>query len=167
MVEQLSTGYYMILMSINTLILIPAIFSIGLFFQKSRQIQETIFRLKFLGKKESKILENILANCVQLEDDYSEFDALPRIDLCQGYSLALKLFKLGLMSSILYNIYLLNFLYDRFRLLISIICISLAVPFVLNLTNNTWMMDLFELTLIFLAYSMIISHYLANDSQSH
>ncbi len=157
----------MILMSINTLILIPVMFSIGMSFEKSRQIQETIFRLKLFGKNESKIFENILAKCLQLEDNYSEFDALPRIDLCQGYNLALKLFKLGLISSILYNIYLLNFLYDRFRLLISIICISLAVPFVLNLTNNTWMMDLLELTLIFLAYSMIISHYLANDSQSH
>jgi hypothetical protein len=169
MVEQLSAGYYMILMSINTLILIPVMFSIGIFFQKLREIQETIFPLKLLGKNESKIFENVLANCLQLEDKYPEFDVLPRIDICQGYNFALKLFKLGLISSILYNIYLLNFLYDRFRLRlpISIICISLAVPFVLNLRSNTWMVDLFELTLIFLAYSMIISYYLVSDSQSH
>ena len=108
-----------------------------------------------------------MANCFQFEDNYSEFDALPGVALCQGYNLALKLFKFGLISSILYIIYLLNILYDRFRLPISIICISLAIPFVLNLTNNTWIMDLFELTLIFLAYSMIISHYLVNDSQNH
>ena len=166
MVKQLSSGYYMILMLINALILIPLVFSMGIFFQTSREIHETIVRLKLLHKNESKRFENIPANCFQLKDNYSKFDA-PHSDLCQHYNLALKLFKLGLILSISYNIYLVNFLHDRFRFQFSIICISLAVPFVLNLRKNTWMMDLFGFTLIFIAYSLIISHYLRNGSQTH
>lgn len=167
MVRQLSTGYYMILVLIDALIVIPVLFPMGIFFQKSREAEETISHLKSSDKNESKIFENILANCWQLEDNYSEFHAFSLIDLCQGYNFALKLFKLGLISSILYNIFLLNFLYNRLRGPISIICILLVVLFVLNLRTNTWMMNLFGLSFILLAYSMIFIHTFTNYPRRH
>jgi hypothetical protein len=66
MVEQLSTGYYMILMSINTLILIPAIFSLGIFFEQSNRIQEDPIHLKMFKENQSKIYEYVITHCSQL-----------------------------------------------------------------------------------------------------
>ncbi|CAF3200457.1 unnamed protein product [Rotaria socialis] len=162
MAKRLSTKFYIILILVNGLISIPAMFSMGMFYEHSREVDQAILRLNSLKRNRSNVFQYIMLNCSELVHEYPEFGASPQVDLCEGYGLAVKLGKLAVLSSVLYNIYLFYILYDLSLLLVIIIGISFAFSVIATFVDDTWFLPLLESILILTGYFIIVGHLFRN-----
>ncbi|CAM4928550.1 unnamed protein product [Rotaria socialis] len=147
---------------VNGLISIPAMFSMGMFYEHSREVDQAILRLNSLKRNRSNVFQYIMLNCSELVHEYPEFGASPQVDLCEGYGLAVKLGKLAVLSSVLYNIYLFYILYDLSLLLVIIIGISFAFSVIATFVDDTWFLPLLESILILTGYFIIVGHLFRN-----
>ncbi|CAF3985166.1 unnamed protein product [Rotaria sp. Silwood1] len=160
MSERLSTVSYLILILVNILIALMALFSIGIFDGHSQQLDWAMLHLDPIKQNKSKIFEYIRSNCSQLINEYPEFSTFPKVALCDHYSFSVKLGKIVVILSILYDIYLLYGLYNVYRLAIIVTGIMSTFIFYINFINNEWTLQLLECILILLGFVMIIGQYL-------
>jgi hypothetical protein len=167
MPKQLSAGLYTILLLVNTLIVAMSSFSMGRLHRHSINLDEAILRLKPFQQNRSKILQQIRSNCSHLTIEYPEFDTAPKIELCDDYGLSIKLGKLVVILSSLYNAYLFYDLYDAHRSAITIVGIMSIFLFYVNCTNNEYVLLLLESILIVLGFLIIIGHYLLPDFDNY
>ena len=158
MVQQLSTVLYVILLFINTFILCPTIFSMGIMYEHSMNVDEVMLRLDLLKRNRSSIYEQIILNCSELINQYPEFGVPPRIDLCKGYYTALKLGKLVLLLSALYNIYLFHLLFGLSLLIIIIMGFLSTIVYYTDITANGLPVLLLGLMILVCNYFIIVIH---------
>ncbi|CAF2655227.1 unnamed protein product [Rotaria sp. Silwood2] len=136
------------------------LFSIGIFYGHSQQLDWAMLRFDPIKQNKSKIFEYIRSNCSQLINEYPEFSTFPKVELCHHYSFSLKLGKIVVILTILYDIYLLYGLYNAYRLAIIVMGIMLTFIFYINFINNEWTLQLLECILILFGFVMIIGQYL-------
>jgi hypothetical protein len=141
MSQRLSTGSYIILIMVNAFIAVMALFSMGIFYGHSQQLDWAMLRLDSSKRNRSKILEYIRSNCSQLIVEYSEFYTFSKAELCDAYGFSVKLGKIVVVLSTLYDMYLLYGLYNVHRLVIIIM--STFVSYI-NFTNDEWILQLLE-----------------------
>ncbi len=130
----------------------------GMLYQHSNEVDKVILQLDVYKRNRSEIYRYITLNCSQLLIEYPEFMIFSQVDLCQSYYFALTLGKMMLLSSILYYIYLLYFLYNPSVLLLISTGISSAFPFLSSFINNVFIFPLFESTVILTGYIVIVVH---------
>jgi hypothetical protein len=112
-------------------------------------------------------MQQIRSNCSHLNIEYPEFDTPPKVELCDDYGLSIKLGKLVVILSSLYNVYLFYDLYDAHRSAITIVGIMSIFLFYVNCTNNEYVLLLLESILIVLGFLIIIGHYLLPDFDNY
>jgi hypothetical protein len=167
MPKQLSTGLYFILLFVNIFIRFIASFYTGALHRHSINLDGAILRLKPFQQNRSKILQLIRSNCSHLTIEYPEFDTASQIELCDGYGLSIKLGKLVVILSSLYNAYLFNDLYSAHRSAIAMVGIMSTLLFYINCINNEYVLLLLELISILLGFLIIIGHYLSSDFDNY
>ncbi len=147
-------------MSINTLILIPAIFSMGIFFEQSKRIQEDPIHLKMFKENQSKIYEYVMTHCSQLLHYYPEFEIFAKVNVCVNFNLSLKIGKVVLLLSTLFNTCIPYGLYGPPLLPVIITGITSGILFYTNFTDSEWRISVLESFSILSGYSIIFCHYL-------
>ncbi|CAF2105310.1 unnamed protein product [Rotaria magnacalcarata] len=167
MSQRLSTGSYIILIMINISIALGAVLSMGIFHGHSQQLDWAMLRLDSFKQNRSKIFEYIRSNCSQLIVEYPEFYTFPQAELCDRYGFSLKLGKTVVVLSILYDIYLLNGLYNAHRLVIIIMGIMSTLVFYINVISDEWTVELLGSILTLLGFIMIIGQYLFPNFDEH
>ncbi|CAF3944975.1 unnamed protein product [Rotaria sp. Silwood1] len=167
MSQRLPTDSYMILLYINILLLAMGSLSIGIFLGHSNQLDWAMMRLDAFKQNRSKILEYIRSDCSQLIVEYPEFYTYPEAELCVTYGFSLKLGKLVVILSILYNTYLLYRLFDLPPLPLIVSGVTLTFLFYITFTNNEWTLQALESILILLGFIMISGHNLFLNIDEH
>ncbi len=167
MSKQLSGGLYFTLLFVNMFIAYMTAFSMGLLHQHSMNLDEAILRLKPFQQNRSNIMQQIRSNCSHLNIEYPEFDTPPKVELCDDYGLSIKLGKLVVILSSLYDAYLFYDLFSAHRSAITIVGIMPIFLLYTNCTNNEYVLVLSELILFMLGFVMIIGHYLSSDSDNY
>lgn len=150
----------MALMAINTLILVPVIFSMGMFFQQTREIQMDLIRLKRFKENQSKIFHYVLNHCFQWIEQYLEFEIFEKIDVCANFDLSLKMGKVALLLSTLFNTCVPYGLYGPPLLPVIITGTTSSIIFYTNFTDSEWQISLVESLSILAGYLLIAGHYL-------
>ncbi|CAF1445971.1 unnamed protein product, partial [Rotaria sordida] len=110
---------------------------------------------------------NAGSDCSQLIVEYPEFYTYPEAELCVTYGFSLKLGKLVVILSILYNAYLLYRLFDLPPLPLIVSGVTLTFLFYITFTNNEWTLQALESILILLGFIMISGHNLFLNIDEH
>jgi hypothetical protein len=159
MSQQLSRGSYAILLWVNMLLVMMAAYSVGRFYAHSKNLDYAMLRLDLCKQNRSKILEYMRSNCSQLIVEYPEFYISPHVKLCEVYGFSLKLGKVVVVLSILYDIYLLHRLFGLPPLPLIIMGAISTFLFYITFTNNECILQILESFLIVLGCIMIPVQY--------
>jgi len=144
-----------------------ATLSIGIFYGHSNQLDWAMLRLDPFKQNRSKVLEYIRSNCSQLVVEYPEFYTFPEAELCETYGFSLKLGKVVVVLSILYNTYILYRLFGLPRLPLIIMGVTSTFLFYTTFTNNERTLQSLVSVLILLDFVMISGHNLFPNFDEH
>ncbi|CAF1648798.1 unnamed protein product [Didymodactylos carnosus] len=126
-----------------------------------------MLRADKFNRNRSKIFQYTESNCSKIFDEYPEFDIFLQIELCQNYDMSLKIGKIVVMLSSLYDTYLPYGLYGPPLLPVIIMGITSFFLFYANLINDQWTMQILELTLIIAGFGMIIGQYVVPNFDTY
>jgi hypothetical protein len=167
MSKQLSRGSFAIIIWINMLLGFMAAYSIGIFYGHSKNLDYVMLHLDSYKQNRSKILEYIRSNCSQLIIEYPEFDIFSQVDLCKSYGFSLKLGKVVVVLSILYDTYLLHGLFGSPPLPLITMGVTPTFLFYTTFRNNEWTLQMLESFLIVLGFIMITVQCLCPTFDEH
>ncbi len=88
MTEPLPVTSYVMLILVNTVILVPAIFSMGMLYQHSTEVDKSMRQLDAFKRNRFEIYRYGTLNCSQLLIEYPEFILFVQLDLYKTYMLA-------------------------------------------------------------------------------
>ncbi|CAF3672808.1 unnamed protein product [Rotaria socialis] len=144
---------------VNGLISIPAMFSMGMFYEHSINVSQAVVNFNSFKRNRSNIFQYIMVNCSQLLHEYPQFYIFPHVDLCTNYNLSLMIGKMAVLLSTLFNTYLPYGLYGPPLIPVIIMAVASSLLFYTNFTNNEWDIAVLESLSIVAGYLLIIFHY--------
>ncbi|CAF1515136.1 unnamed protein product [Rotaria magnacalcarata] len=152
MTKSLPAPTYVIL---NTVLLILATLSIGLYVGGSTEIDKKNIRFDSFMSNRSLIYEYIKVNCSEVPMHYPIFDEFPTIQLCPNHDSSILLGKIATVLSTLFDTLLPFALYGPPIAPVVIMCITSGIIFYINFTSSPLQIMIIESSMIFAGYLLI------------
>lgn len=156
MPKQIHSLIYILLVLINSFIGFLAMYSMGQSGRQTAKEEKVIWSIKTLNLNKEKNYSYIEINCSELMYFYHEFYEFSNVQICPMKEGPMKLAKISILLSTLFNSILPYALYGPPLMPVIIITIISPILWYTNFTEDEWTIKLMESTSILAGYAMIV-----------